>query len=212
MSWPAMVALALCVIAAAFWIVARVSDPGERGARTGSTDAAVAARDAASPVQDYLRFAGRVEAGPAQGTGVDAAEIAEGLRRLAGALGARNLGSVDLQINLRIAAEHLLLNPASPATTAVVREALISAAMALDAEPDHGTTLAESISSDRPLLQQQMTIVDFFRAAAQALQQTSAQRSRTHSLFAPWFRDRTPWMTAVALHADYALNARAASV
>jgi hypothetical protein len=156
-----------------------MSDGGESSAGAGiqaGTDAAAAEGDAASPVQEYLRFAGSFEAGAIQGARADAAPIAEGLRKLAGALATLNLGNLDLHIDLRIAAEHLLLNPASPATTAVVREALISAAAVLDAQPSRAGQLATSISPDRPLADQQMTIGDFFRAAAQALQQASAQR------------------------------------
>ena len=44
---------------------------------------------------------------------------------------AEDLGGPDLQVDLRVTAEHLLLDPASTANTAVVREALIAAADAL---------------------------------------------------------------------------------
>jgi hypothetical protein len=69
----------------------------------------------------------------------------------------------------------VLLIPASAATTVVVREALILVADAI--EPEHGKTrqLANSIRPDKPLLDQPMTIVDFFREAAHAIQRLSSR-------------------------------------
>jgi hypothetical protein len=116
----------------------------DESASGGGEDAA----SATNPAADFVRFA------ESDFTGEDADYVAEGLRSLAGALGALNAGPPELNVDLRVAAEHVLLNPTSPATTATVRAGLVSAARALDAAQETGPSVAplvESIRSDVPL-------------------------------------------------------------
>ena len=159
----------------------RSGSKGERAADldigVGNDDAtATAGRDQA-PVQDYLLFASSVRDRNVQGT--DAEFVAEGLRKLAGALGALNLGSLDLTVDLRVAAEHVLLNSASTSNTEVVRKSLVSAADALEAgrQKDNAALrqLAQSIRSDVPLLEQLATVHEFFRASAGAMRPLSRE-------------------------------------
>lgn len=177
--WSWLVILAsLIAVAALFLAIERGGIDSDGASGTGNeTD---------SPIQDYLRFAGAVGDRPIQESGADHDYIVEGLRKLAGALGTLNLGRPDLQVDLRVAAEHLLLNPVSEATTEVVRDALISAADAIEPEHANGEgnlrRLAESIGPDRPLLDQQAAIREFFRESARAMQvrsSTTRQETRT---------------------------------
>ena len=140
-----------------------------RGGETGSGTSVTSGRggESASPVEDYLRFAD-------EGTNEDAdpQAIAEGLRKLAGALGTLSLGPSTLQVDLRVAAEHLLLNPSSPATTAIVRHGLVSAAEAIQSAAEGGDDLtrsAESVRPGVPLLDQRATVDEFFQQSAKAL-------------------------------------------
>lgn len=83
-----------------------------------------------------------------------------------------NVGSPDLPIDLRVGAEHLLLNPSSTETAAMIRDDLIAAAGALEPGTDAGRPLraaAESIRPDRPLTEQRAVVLHFFRRAADAL-------------------------------------------
>jgi trehalose-phosphatase len=142
----------------------------ERGGDSGSAERAASGTggESRSPVDDYLRFA-------AEGTkaDVDQHAMAEGLRKLAGALGTLSLGDATLQVDLRVAAEHILLNPSSPATAATVRDGLVAAAEAVQSAGDSGdslTRLAESIRPEVPLVDQRAAVNEFFVAAAKALE------------------------------------------
>jgi hypothetical protein len=129
---------------------------------------------ATSPAENFVRFA---ESDFADG---DADYVAEGLRRLAGALGALNVGTPELAVDLRVAAEHVLLSPTSAATTAPVRSGLVSAARALDVAQETGSSLeslAESIRSDVPLPDQMARVREFFQGCAQAVQSLSGRAS-----------------------------------
>jgi hypothetical protein len=122
-----------------------------------------------SAVEEYAQFA--ATAGEGQ-SGGDAGQLAEGLRKLAAALAALNVGGPDLPIDLRVGAEHVLLNPASTEITAMIRDDLIAAAQAVERATETDTALrgaAESIETDRPLIEQQGTVLQFFRQAADAL-------------------------------------------
>lgn len=175
-SWAVILAGTLSAIAAIFWAVEHSGDD-----QHGTSVAVPADNDGASstPVQDYLRFAAAAGDPQIQESEVDPEYVVEGLRKLAGALGTLNLGSPDLQVDLRVAAEHLLLNPASTATSAVVRDRLISAADAIEPELGNGEVnlrrLAESIRPDTPLLDQQTAVYEFFRESAKAMQGLTAQ-------------------------------------
>jgi hypothetical protein len=164
-------------VAALFWAVARAGDneTATLGNDSARADGSTAARDEPrSPVQEYLQFATAAEDEP---TGGDEMYIADGLRKLAGTFGTLNLGDLDLQISLRVAAEHVLLDPASKATTDVVRSALISAADAIDErhQADSGELrrTAESIRPDEPLVAQLGTVRRFFRESADAIEAVS---------------------------------------
>jgi hypothetical protein len=129
---------------------------------------------ATSPAGDFVRFA---ESDFADG---DAEYVAEGLRSLAGALGALNVGTPELAVDLRVAAEHVLLSPTAAATTAPVRAGLVSVASALDAAQETGpglAPLAESIRSDVPLLDQLAQVRKFFQGCARAVQSLSGRAS-----------------------------------
>ena len=179
-SWIVIVAVTLSA-AVVFWAVERVGDNDENAAEADApaSDDGPSASEPTSPVQDYLQFARAAGDPQIQEPVADPEYIVEGLRKLAGALGTLNIASPDLQTDLRVAAEHLLLSPASTATTAVVRDRLISAADAIEAA--HGgrqATLrraAEAIEPDRPLLDQQAGVREFFRESANAIQSISRQ-------------------------------------
>ncbi|OFW12865.1 MAG: hypothetical protein A3H29_01795 [Acidobacteria bacterium RIFCSPLOWO2_02_FULL_67_21] len=73
----------------------------------------------------------------------------------------------------------MLLNPASTATTEIVRNGLMSAAEAIEpGRPDGGDTLrrlAESVRPDGPLFDQRLTVQEFFQESAKAIQRVSQQ-------------------------------------
>ena len=155
-SWLVILAVISLAIAAVFWAVERVGDTDEDAIAMGvPADNDGANSETSSPVQDYLQFAGAAGDRQIRDSDADPDAIVEGLRKLAGALGTLNLGSSDLQVDLRVAAEHFLLNSASTATAAAVRNSLISAADAIEAERRNEVNLrrlAESVRRDRPLL------------------------------------------------------------
>jgi hypothetical protein len=169
--WAVILTVTVSAITASFWAIERLTgdatDVGTAG--TQADDGATA-----TPVEDYIRFATSVVDQPIQESGSAAETVGEGLRKLAGALGTLELGGPEIQIDLRVAAEHILLNPAATANTDVVRDALISAAETLAPERSELRRLAESISVDRPVLDQQMTIRAFFRQSAEAIQARSS--------------------------------------
>jgi hypothetical protein len=178
-SWLVILAVISLAIAALFWAVERVGDTDDDAVAVGvHADNDGANSETISPVQDYLQFAGAAGDRQVRDSNADPDNIVEGLRKLAGALGTLNLGSPDLQVNLRVAAEHLLLDSASTGTTAVVRNSLSLAADAIDTERQNEVNLrrlAESIRRDRPLLDQQAAVREFFRESAKAIRRLSPQ-------------------------------------
>jgi hypothetical protein len=93
------------------------------------------------------------------------------MRKLAGALGTSSLGDLELQVALRVAAEHVVSNPQPVGTTVAVRNALISAAEAIEAggTGDGGLRQsAESALPDRPLADQAAAIREFLRKSGPA--------------------------------------------
>lgn len=177
--WTVIFAGVLFAIAAVFWTVERAgnNDESSSGVDTAAaTDGATAiGTEANAPLEDYLQFAGTVGT---RGADVTQTLIVDGLRKLAGVLGTLNLGSPELQVDLRVAAEHILLNPASTATTESVRNRLIAAANAIETgrhDADNLRRLAESIRPDVPLLDQQATVHKFFQESAKVIQRTSPQ-------------------------------------
>src|SRR5688572_24774389 len=120
-------ALAAAIVAAMVGWWALIGPGGGRSDEADRTADAVSRP--ADPVQEYLQFAAAPGAPPQPWS---AEVIAEGLRALAGALGTLGIGGPDLQVDLRVSAEHLLLNPGAPATTTGVHESLRRAAEAID--------------------------------------------------------------------------------
>jgi hypothetical protein len=183
-SWWAVILTVTVSVIAASWVIERLT-----GDATDSETAGGAAENGGAtttPIQDYLQFAATLGNRPIEASGTNPETVVEGVRTLAGALGTLELGGADLQIDLRVAAEHILLNPAATANTAVLRDALMAAADAL--EPQHGNLrrLAESIRPDRPLLEQQMTIREFFRESARAIQTSANSSTVLTSSHAGW--------------------------
>jgi hypothetical protein len=166
-----IVAAILCAIAVSVSGTGCAGDVDDDPSATAVPSTAAQAAD--TPVQDFIEFAGVVDS-RRQGSNADPQYIVEGLRKLAGALGTLGLGTPDLQVDLRVAAEHLLLSPMSPATTVVVRDGLIAAAAAIQAghRIEHGELrrLAASISVQSPVLDQQAIVSTFFREAAAAIE------------------------------------------
>lgn len=124
-------------------------------------------RTTVEPAADYQAFAGRLA-----GASADVELVVEGLRRLAGALGALEGTPPEVAVDLRVAAEHLLLNPDALGTTEAVRDSLVAAAATLDrqgtgASPLRG--LAESIDRETPLAKQQDQLLRYFVLAAERL-------------------------------------------
>lgn len=177
-SWTVIFAVVLLAITAIFWAIERAgrNDERSRGAdEPAASDVTTASgSETNSPLQDYLQFAGTADT---RGADVDQEYMADGLRKLAGALGTLNLGSPDLQVDLRVVAEHVLLNPASTATTEIVRNGLLSAAEAIEPGRQDGEDalrrLAESVRPDGPLFDQRLTVHEFFQESANAIQRVS---------------------------------------
>jgi hypothetical protein len=122
---------------------------------------------AEGPITDYLEFAGGVDTIPA-----DTQVIVDGLRKLAGALGTLQVAPPDVAVDLRVAAEHVLLSPDAPGTTEAVRDSLLAAA---DTLTDGGTdaalvgSLADSIDPGTAVGMQRDVLVRFFVRAAEVL-------------------------------------------
>ena len=164
----------LVIVAALFGSVACMRDREREPTAAAGTDDGSPSTAPPSPVEGYLEFA--ATAGDPQ-PGLSSDQMAEGLRKLAGALATLNVGGPDLLIDLRIGAEHILLNPASAETAAVIRDGLVAAADAMERGTETDVALreaAESISPDRPLIEQQVAVLHFFRQAADAIQRRAA--------------------------------------
>jgi len=168
---PVIVAVVLLAAAAVSTIgcadrseerVIAVDGTAGNGAESGSADRTE------SPLQEYVQFAA---AAAAAGPQAETLYMADGLRKLAGALGSLRVGTPELHVDLRVAAEQILLNPAS--TSAIVRMALISVAAAIAGrhgdDVDNLRRLAESIRPGRPILDERVTIEQFFQHSANVL-------------------------------------------
>lgn len=152
-----------------FWVF-------QQRSRTGTADTVESesrgGSGTASPLDVYLRFAR--DAANAEAVS-DETLIVEGLQKLAGAIGSLNPGTLDVQVRLRVAAEHVLINSDAVATGEAVRDSLISAAEAVDMGGGGAPELrrlAGSIQPDRSLTEQRTTFLEFFRAAADALERS----------------------------------------
>jgi hypothetical protein len=184
-------ALTLVIVAAVFWSGACVNDREEQRTASAGDDNG-SPPNAPSPVEAYIEFVATVGDPPAR---LSDDQMAEGLRKLAGALGTLNAGGPDLLIDLRAGAEHVLLNPASTETAAIIREAMVAAADAIERGSGPDLALREtarSVRPDLPVIEQRAAVLHFFRQAADAIQRQapdgapSAARSvRQPVAFAP---------------------------
>ena len=116
---------------------------------------------------------------PPETTVVDEQFLANALRNLAATLGSLNLADLDLQVALRVAAEHVLSNPHAVDTTGAVRTSLITAAEVIEADDRGDGSLrqsAESLRPDRPLSDQGPALRDFFRTSVPAVRRAAASR------------------------------------
>lgn len=182
--WWALLFGVLLAIAIAFWAARRGAperaDIGGPSEATSDEDPSSTAAGSTDPVQQFAVFAANTREAPDDAR-FEAAQTAEGLRRLAGAMGALGVASPELMVNLRVAAEHVLLNPTSPEVSASVRQVLTSAAAVMPAaQPSNGTTVqqaAENIQPDTPLTEQPAAVRTFFQEAADALAGPAGERS-----------------------------------
>lgn len=128
------------------------------------------AESADDPVDALATFAdGIPEAGA-----VDAAVLAEGLRRLAGAASGQGVISQDVAVDLRATAEHVQLNPESIDVANTVRQTLDEVTDALDdrladAEARRLREATEAIGAGEPLTGQAAALREYFRLTAAAL-------------------------------------------
>lgn len=168
-SW--MAAALTLVIAAMFGSAACMNDR-EQGPIAADDNRSPAA-GLPSPVEGFIEFA--ATAGDPQ-SGLSDDQMAEGLRKLAGALGALNAAQPDLLVDLRVAAEHILLNPASIQTAALIQKTLVAATDAIERGGERDPALrgaAESVRPDRPLIEQRVAVLSFFQRAADAIRRRS---------------------------------------
>lgn len=174
--WTTVIAGVLFVAAAMllWW-------PGMRDVRTGSAalDPGQVSQPAKAPdpVGEYLAFADGLTTSAPRGNEV----LVEGLRKLAGALGTLDGVEPDVPIDLRIVAEHILLNPESPETTAVVRSSLVTAAESLDRDRGGAAKLrptVDAIDAQLPLSRQGERMIQIFKGAAARIAQGSAQKAQ----------------------------------
>jgi hypothetical protein len=173
--WIASLATS-AILAVAVWFI--FGDDRDREA-AGPIGAGPPSTAAAAAVEEYAQFAAAVD-DPRSGT--EAVYLAQGLRKLAGALATLNVGGPELAIDLRVNAEHILLNPESVETTVMIRDDLVTAADALELDTKSGRSLrrdAESIRADRSLIEQHETVLEFFRRAADVLQRRTASTPNT---------------------------------
>jgi hypothetical protein len=153
-----MMALLMLASVTGFPACQRSGEPDTSGAKESSVGG-----EASTLVEDYLELA---DAAGAENNGVDEQFVADALRKLAAALGTLKLADLDVQVSLRVAAEHVLSNPESPDTTVAVRNSLVSAAGAIEAGQPAATDLrkaGESLRPDRPLSEQFAAFRDFIR-------------------------------------------------
>jgi HAMP domain-containing protein len=183
----AFVALALAAGTLAFMVVnllERTDGRGGAGDEVATAVPAVSVNGTTAPVHDYVEFARALSEGRVDDSPIEASWMPDGLRKLAGALGALRLGDPDLTVDLRVSAEHFLLNPASASTTAAVRTGLLKAAAAIAAErPDVAASLhaaAKAIDEASPLTSQSAIVRHFLVQSAAVFERMTAD-ARTRS-------------------------------
>jgi hypothetical protein len=141
----------------------------ETGAGTSPEPAAAAGVDDASePVRSFVEFAQELSAEEP----LQPADIAEGMRRLAGAAGTLGAIPPELGAGLRIGAEHVLLNPEGADVSATVHGTLTRVAASLEEAPNAQAIqdAAGALRADAPITQQSAALRRYFGVVAQALQ------------------------------------------
>lgn len=156
----------IAVVVAAVALVLRwpAAGPDSSSPATDGSEAGAAGNPAAS----YLEFAGTL----APESSLDSDMVVEGMRRLAGALGTLQDVPADVPLDLRVAAEHIVLNADAADTTAAVRNSLRAAAATLDGRGQGGepiTAIVDSIDPARPIGEQADTVRRVFTACADRL-------------------------------------------
>jgi hypothetical protein len=173
-AWPWVIATFAVVFAVAWFVASRRgADAGGDGSPADPDAVTSTTGTATSAVHEYVQLADTLVDRPSEDPTVTATTIAEGLRRLAGALATLGIGSPDLAIDLRVTAEHVLLNSSSPATSEAVRKALIATAAAIGERQPHADTAlqqsAAAVTATLPLASQQPDVHEFLRRSAHAL-------------------------------------------
>lgn len=177
----AAAAAMLVIVAAVLWPVGCRNDREEESTEAAG-DNNESPLEAPPPVEAYVEFAAKTGNPSAR---LSDAQMAEGLRKLAGALGSLNMGGPDLVIDLRVGAEQVLLNPASAETAAIIREAMVAAADSIERRtgPDPALRGAvESVRPDRPLIEQRAAVLYFFQQAADAIHRRTPAGPRASAL------------------------------
>jgi hypothetical protein len=155
-------------------IRSRIEGQAEVRDLAASTDTAI------SVVEDYSQYVDGLES-PIEDSTVALGDVAEGLRRLAGALAVLGLGNGDLPIDLRVTAEHVLLNSNSAVAAPTLRAVLIETADAIGAERrDSAPSLrrsAAAVNPNQPIAGQVTTVQQFLRLSADALEAIALQTS-----------------------------------
>ena len=164
--WPLIVGLTLLLAGAAalWWAGSREPTIVPRAGE------AVTPTEPGDPVEEYVAFGDHLRTDPEL---TDAA-IVDGLRKLARALAGAETPA-DVAIDLRIVAEHIVLNPDAVETTEVVRRSLLAAADALDERNGDAQLvrpLAASIDVRIPLTHQRDRLSQFFVGSADRLRQS----------------------------------------
>jgi hypothetical protein len=126
-----------------------------------------------TPVADFVGFSRT----PVNAIGSPNADyIANGLRKLAGALDSLGIGGAELPLDLRVAAAHVLLRPEGLDIAKLVRDLTQRTATALESAHAGSRRLrpmADSLSESEPVTRQQPALQEFFAAAGEALDNVS---------------------------------------
>lgn len=196
--WPWLLALGIAVVAI-LWIWGASNDRTRMGGDTTALNTNTTASESSetqgepmgttgivpAPIRDYALFVGDA-GGAGGGTPQTPAHeyTAEGLRKLSTALGSlgHEAGSDDTPRRLEVirnAADQIVQDPTSLRHAELVREAFMDAVAVLDDVEAASTTslrtIAESMREDRPLLEQQETVREFFRQSADAIEQAASR-------------------------------------
>lgn len=154
----------IAVLVAAVALLLRWPGAGPDSSSTAANEGSEAGA-VANPADIYLEFADAL----APESGLDNGMVVEGMRRLAGVMGTLQNVPADVPLDLRVAAEHIVLNPDGPDTTVAVRNSLRAAAATLDSRSQGGapiTALVDAIDPARPIGEQTDAVKSVFAGCA----------------------------------------------